>query len=189
MRIANSSPPSRAATSPSRRQPRMRSLTITSSSSPAAWPRVSLTALKSSRSSRRMTGRTPSRPRHADPQRRRLGERDAVRQPGQGVVVGLVAELLLESRQLRQRLLELAVLECHGRLVGDRLQQEQVVASERRPLRQPIRHGQHADDPRLADERRDHRLTDRHLAAAGVRRADEPGAMRLQQPVERPARA
>ena len=40
-----------------------------------------------------------------------LGEQGPVRQVGQGIVVGLVAELLLEPGQLRQRLLELAVLE------------------------------------------------------------------------------
>ena len=50
MSTANSSPPSRAAVSPARRQLVSRSLTITSSSSPAEWPRLSLTVLKSSRS-------------------------------------------------------------------------------------------------------------------------------------------
>jgi hypothetical protein len=50
MSTANSSPPSRAAVSPARRQLVSRSLTIISSASPAEWPRLSLTVLKSSRS-------------------------------------------------------------------------------------------------------------------------------------------
>ena len=49
-RTANSSPPRRAAVSMPRRVARRRSATPTSSSSPAAWPSVSLMALKSSRS-------------------------------------------------------------------------------------------------------------------------------------------
>ena len=47
---ANSSPPSRAAVSPARRQLVSRSLTTRSSASPAEWPRLSFTVLKSSRS-------------------------------------------------------------------------------------------------------------------------------------------
>ena len=50
IRTANSSPPNRAAVSPARRQPRNRSATATSSSSPAVCPRPSLTVLNSSRS-------------------------------------------------------------------------------------------------------------------------------------------
>jgi hypothetical protein len=51
----------RAAVSPVRRQPRRRCATLTSSSSPAAWPSVSLTALKSSRSRMQTATRWPSR--------------------------------------------------------------------------------------------------------------------------------
>src|SRR5829696_2445614 len=47
---ANSSPPRRAAVSLGRRQPWSRQAAATSSWSPAAWPRLSLTCLKSSRS-------------------------------------------------------------------------------------------------------------------------------------------
>ena len=47
---ANSSPPSRAATSPGRRLPRSRRPTSTSTASPTSWPRMSLTFLKPSRS-------------------------------------------------------------------------------------------------------------------------------------------
>ena len=49
-RIANSSPPRRAAVSAGRRQPRSRSATVRSSMSPASWPNVSLTGLNPSRS-------------------------------------------------------------------------------------------------------------------------------------------
>ncbi len=49
-RTMNSSPPSRARVSPSRRQPANRAPTCRSSSSPASCPRVSLTCLNPSRS-------------------------------------------------------------------------------------------------------------------------------------------
>ena len=48
---ANSSPPSRASRSSSRRRPRRRSVNTFSSASPTPWPCVSLTGLKRSRSS------------------------------------------------------------------------------------------------------------------------------------------
>ena len=84
-------------------------------------------------------------------------------------MVGLVAELLLEPRQLRQRLLELAVLEGDGRLVGERLEEPQVVVGERRPLGQPVRDDHRADQPGLAEQRRGHRVADRR----GRRRSGE----------------
>ena len=49
-RTTNSSPPSRAAVSPSRMQASSRSAVSTSTASPASWPRLSLTSLKWSRS-------------------------------------------------------------------------------------------------------------------------------------------
>ncbi len=49
-RIANSSPPKRAVVSSGRMTARSRSATATSSWSPASWPRLSFTVLKSSRS-------------------------------------------------------------------------------------------------------------------------------------------
>ena len=72
---------------------------------------------------------------------------------GQRVVVGLVAELLLEPGELGQRLLELPVLERDADLVGERLEQAQVVVAEARPLGQPVGDSDRADDPGLADER------------------------------------
>ncbi len=53
VRMANSSPPSRATRSPWRTRPLMRSVTAMRSESPAAWPSVSLITLKSSRSMNR----------------------------------------------------------------------------------------------------------------------------------------
>ena len=102
--------------------------TATSSRSPAAWPSVSLTTLKSSRSRNRTTGDAVRRPRPSSRSSTCSTNSAPVRQAGQRVVIGLVAELLLEPRQLGQRLLELAVLERDRGLVGERLEQAQVVA-------------------------------------------------------------
>ena len=61
-RRTNSSPPRRAAVSAGRRQPRRRSATVRSSTSPASWPKVSLTGLKPSRSRYRTAGQMRVRP-------------------------------------------------------------------------------------------------------------------------------
>ncbi len=58
---ANSSPPSRAIESPSRSASWRRRLTSRSSRSPLAWPRVSLTSLKRSRSIMNTASSLPSR--------------------------------------------------------------------------------------------------------------------------------
>ena len=96
-----------------------------------------------------------------------LGEQAAVGEAGQRVVVGLEPELLLEPRQLRQRLLQLAVLEGDGRLVGERLEEPQVVVGEGRPLGQPVRDDHRPDQPGLAEQRRGHRVADLGVAAVG----------------------
>ena len=101
MRTANSSPPSRATRSPSRTSPVIRSVTATRSASPAAWPSVSLTTLKSSRS-RNRTAVTPSagragRSRLEDPLERQL-EHPPVGRPGQRVALGQVLDVLEEDR-------------------------------------------------------------------------------------------
>ena len=105
----------------------------------------------------RTTGARPVRPAR-DPLVDLLEEQAPVGEPGQRVVVGLVAELLLEPRQLGERLLELAVLEGDRGLVGERLEEPQVVVGERRALGQPVADQERADDARLAAERGDHRL-------------------------------
>ena len=95
-RTANSSPPRRAAMSLARRTDRRRSPTATSSASPAACPSVSLTSLKSSRSTNRTTARSRSDPRDSRREATTLGEQRPVGQSGQRVVRRLVVELLLE---------------------------------------------------------------------------------------------
>ena len=60
-RMANSSPPSRPTVSCPRRQLRSRAATSRSSRSPAPWPRLSLTTLKSSRSTNSTARQPPSR--------------------------------------------------------------------------------------------------------------------------------
>ncbi len=57
----NSSPPSRATVSPGRTQRPSRAPTAARSRSPAAWPRLSLTTLKSSRSMNKTPVRSPVR--------------------------------------------------------------------------------------------------------------------------------
>ena len=74
---------------------------------------------------------------------------------------GLVPQLLLEPRQLVERLLQLPVLERDGGLVGDGLQQAEVVRLEARALPEAVDDRQCAEDAVLADERTDHRLLDR----------------------------
>ena len=99
-RIANSSPPKRAAVSLARMLVARRSATSRRTSSPAAWPRLSLIVLKSSRS-RKMTAMplllaTVAR----DGVAHALDEQRAVGQVGDRVVEGLVGELLLEGLAL-----------------------------------------------------------------------------------------
>ena len=89
-----------------------------------------------------------------------LGEERPVGEPGQGVVVGLVLELLLESRQRAERLLQLAVLERDGRMAGERLEQLEIVGVERAEVAQAVRDEDRSDQARLADERRVHRVAE-----------------------------
>ena len=100
IRTANSSPPKRAAVSPPRRQSVRRLATATRRLSPAAWPRLSLTSLKSSRS-RKSTARRglgPGRP--VEGVLETVPEQGPVGQPAQRVVEGLVLELLLQALAL-----------------------------------------------------------------------------------------
>jgi len=59
-----------------------------------------------------------------------LGEQRAVGQPGQRVVVGLVMQLLLEDAELQHRLLEPVVLERDAGVVGQRVEQPEILAVE-----------------------------------------------------------
>ena len=95
----NSSPPRRATVSPSRSTERSRSAMLRSSSSPALWPRLSLTNLKWSRSMN-----TTAIGAHVALREHRLAQavvqQVAVGQPGERVVVGLVLELHLVALAL-----------------------------------------------------------------------------------------
>ena len=116
---------------------RSRSPTSISSRSPAACPSVSLTILKSSRSRNRTTRLrvlAVSASRSVTRSRKSLRLGRLVKR----VVIGLVAQLLLEPRQLGQRLLQVAVLEGRCGLVGQRLEQAQVVVAEGRAFGQPV---------------------------------------------------
>ena len=63
-----------------------------------------------------------------------------------------------------ERSLEVAVLERDGDLVPERLEEEQVVLPERRPLGEAVRDEQRADQLGLAAERADHALADPRVA-------------------------
>ena len=98
---ANSSPPRRAITSPSRSRSRSASATLPMSWSPALWPSVSLTFLNRStsistrRAARAVAGDV------VDVALELALERAAVEQPGERVVVGHVAQLGLVAAALR----------------------------------------------------------------------------------------
>ena len=100
------------------------------------------------------------RRRQGHPQLDLVHERGPVGEARQGVVECLVPELLLETRQLVEGLLELAVLERDGGLVGDRLQQAKVVGLEAGAFPEAVDDRQCAEDAVLADQRTDHRLLD-----------------------------
>ena len=85
-----------------------------------------------------------------------LAEQGTVRQAGQGVVVRLVVELLLELGEPGERLLELAVLQRDGDVARERLEQAEVGRVERADVAQPVRDHQRSDHPVLSDQWRDH---------------------------------
>ena len=93
-RIPNSSPPSRATVSHSRRQPTIRSVTSLRSASPCWCPSVSLTCLNSSRSRSRSARESPDPQRRLDRERDAVAEEHAVGQAGEVVVQRLVLERL-----------------------------------------------------------------------------------------------
>ena len=97
MRMANSSPPSRAAVSRGRRQPARSFATRLSKRSPSPWPRLSLTVLKSSRSMKSTARCEPVRPDAGQGVFESVLEQCFVGQAGQGVVEGPVLELVLQS--------------------------------------------------------------------------------------------
>ena len=146
----------RAAVSCRRTCLRTRSVTTLRSSSPAAWPRLSLIALKSSRSrnSTAVAAHVATLERGGDA----LREESPVRQARERVVVGLVVELLLQHCQLGDRLLQPVVLEQDRSVARERGRPASRRASCRlstSPSRSAI--DDQADDPLFAAERREDR--------------------------------
>ena len=100
-RIANSSPPSRAAVSAARSAFFSRSPTSSRSPSPAAWPSESLIVLKSSMSMNSTAIGLPVALLSLDGVQHAVAEQRAVREVGDRVVERLVLQLLLELLALR----------------------------------------------------------------------------------------
>ena len=96
-----------------------------------------------------------------------LGEQRPIGEPGQRVVQRLVVQLLLEPPELLERLLQPAVLEGDRRVVGERLEELEVLGLERADVAQGVGHEERADERRLAGQRRDQRLA---AVPAGRRR-------------------
>ena len=87
-------------------------------------------------------------------------EEGAVSEAGQGVVIGLMLELLLEDAQLEHRLLEPVVLQRHARVARQRVQQAEVVVVERAHHAEAVGEHDRADHSLLARQRSDHRVGD-----------------------------
>ena len=107
----NSSPPMRTTTSSARMVARMRCATVFRSLSPVSWPRESLTCLKRSRSRNSTASTVVVFLASSMASRQVQLQVQAVRQPGQLVVVREVIELLVLLEQVR---LDLA---AHGHVV------------------------------------------------------------------------
>src|SRR5262249_21667924 len=102
-----------------------------------------------------------------------------VGEAGQRIVRRLMVELLLEPAELLERLLELAILERDRRVVGERLEQLEILGLEGAQVVERVRDEQRADQRRLAEERRDQAPSDGGLARAvalfaGGRKLTEP---------------
>src|SRR5690242_6331746 len=97
-----------------------------------------------------------------------IHEQHAIREAGEGVVEGLVLELLLQLPELPYCLLEPIVLERGARLVGERLEQLQVVAAEAARHPQPIGDEHRANDTRLPPQWRHHAVVHAALLEVGL---------------------
>ena len=75
---------------------------------------------------------------------------EAVGQAGEGVVVGLVAELLLQLRHLRERVLQPAVLEQDARVAREGLEELEVSVAERADVAGTLAHHEQPKGPVLA---------------------------------------
>ena len=92
-------------------------------------------------------------------------------------MVGLVVQLVLQRLQLVDGLLEPVVLQRDGGVVGQRLQQAQVVGAEGALEADAVGEHDRADRALLAGQHRDHRVADaaRLHVRAQVRRAERRG--------------
>ncbi len=155
---------------------------------PAAWPCVSLIDLKSSRSRKSTAGEesriAPRRGRRST----RLEEGRAVRELGQGVVVGEVMELLLQLRDVGERLLEATVLEQHARMAGERPHERLLVPRERGDVARAVAGDHQPEDPAVVGEGGDDHVGETPCGhERGQRRRGRPRAPR--EPTRRASRA
>ena len=109
---------------------------------------------------------------------------EAIRQPGERVVVGLVLELLFQLGHLCQRVLQPAVLEQDACVTGERLEQVDVLAAEGGDVADPVADDQQPERPVLAAEGADDRIVEVARGEHAVQ------VVRLAPPAEqcRPAR-
>ena len=107
-----------------------------------------------------------------------VDEEGSVREIGERIVEGLVVELLLELAKLVDRLLEPVVLERDACVVGERLEQIQVLLAERADHAEAVCEHDRADHAVLAGKHREHRV--RHEAAVEV----APKRLRAERPLE-----
>ena len=168
IRTANSSPPRRATRSPSRTSPSIRSVTATRSASPAPWPSVSLTTLKSSRSRKRTAVTLSSGWRvllGAEHALEGQLEHPAVGRAGQRVALGEVLD----------------VLEQHGIAQVQRGDRRELAEHRRdasldaRPAAGAVLDDDRADRPAVGDHRRDE-----DVARVGQERREERVARRVE---------
>ena len=181
---ANWSPVNRASWARSGRSASMRSRTSSRRRSPVAMPSVSLTSLKVTRSTN--TRATPSSlpPRRGDRRLEALLEHRAVRQAGDRIVEGLVRLLL---RVVLERGDQAAVGEGDVGVVGQRLEQPQVVLDERADLGEPVGHHHGADGLAIGGERHDRRVLHADLAEPPRQRLaghEQPGLVAREQQAE-----
>ena len=99
-----------------------------------------------------------------------IGEEHAVGEAGERVVVGLVAELLLQIGHLRERLLEPAVLEQDAGVAGEGLEQLAFGLGERADVAGAVADDQEPERALLAAERADDRVAQPALGEEPVER-------------------
>ena len=84
-----------------------------------------------------------------------LEEERPVGKAREQIVVGLVAEALLQIVHLRQRTLEPPVLEHHARMADERLEQPPVIRVERLDVARAVADDEQSEGAALAPERGD----------------------------------